>query len=110
MAAMEWTERKKMIVTAAVGVVINLAAGYYLYSLNMDWTAKETTYKKLRAENDGLSKYVQEGSIKEITLGKRKAEFQAKESKLPDSERLGDLINEVSRLAGKWKCEQVSVV
>ena len=110
MAAAEWSERKKMIVTASIGLLINACAGYYLYTLNAELSTKEVAHKKLRGEIDVLSKYVQEGSIKEITLGKRKAEFQAKESKLPDSERLGDLINEISRLAGKWKCDRVSVV
>jgi|ERR1043165_4841502 Tfp pilus assembly protein PilO len=110
MAAIEWSERKKMLVTASIGLLINACAGYYLYSLNQDLGTKEANYKKVRGEIDALQKEVQEGSIKEITLSKRKAEFQAKESKLPDSERRGDLINDVSRLAAKWKCDQVSIV
>jgi len=36
-------------------------------------------------------------------------EFATKESKLPNSERINDLINDISRLAQKWKCEQLNV-
>ncbi|HLX63466.1 MAG TPA: hypothetical protein VKX17_19505 [Planctomycetota bacterium] len=104
----EWSERKKMMLTAAVALVINAVAGYYLYSLSNDLSEKERKHKALRAEIDGLSKQVQEGALKEITLNRRKAEFQTKESKLPNGDRVTELINEISRLAGKWKCDMVS--
>jgi len=110
MAAVEWSEKKKMIVTAAVGLVINACAGYYLMTLRGELAVKEEQHRKLKVEIDGLNKIVAQAPIKELTYANRKAEFASKESKLPDSERINDLINEISRLASKWKCEQVSVV
>ena len=109
-ATTEWSEKKKMIVTAAVGVVINACAAYYLMTLNTELTTKENQHKALKVEIDNLNKIVSQMPLKELTLANRKAEFSTKESKLPDSERINDLINEISRLASKWKCEQVSVV
>lgn len=109
MAAAEWSEKKKMIVTAAVGLLINCCAGYYLMSLRADLATKEEQHRKLKIEIDGLNKYVAQLPLKELTLGNRKAEFATKESKLPESERINDLINEISRLATKYRCEQVSV-
>ncbi len=110
MAASEWSEKKKMLVTAAVGFAINAVAGYYLYTLKAEVGQKEEIHKKLRTEIDGLNKYVAQMPLKELTLNNRKAEFQSKESKLPDSERINDLINEVGRLAAKYRCEQINVV
>ena len=109
MAAIEWSEKKKMIVTAAVGLFINACAGYYLYTLRSDLALKEDQHKKLKGEIDGLTKIVMQAPLKELTLNNRTNEFKSKESKLPNSERTGDLINEISRLASKWKCDQVSV-
>lgn len=110
MATTEWSEKKKMLVTAAVGFVINAVAGYYLYTLKAEVNQKEEIHKKLKGEIDVLNKYVSQMPLKELTLGNRKAEFQSKESKLPDSEKSLELINEVSRLATKYRCERISVV
>ncbi len=110
MAAIEWSEKKKMIVTAAVGVLINACAGYYLWTLRSEYVVKEEQHRKLKGEIDVLNKYVAQLPLKELTLRNRTEESKSKESKLPDSERINDLINEISRLANKWKCEQISVV
>lgn len=109
MAAIEWSEKKKMLVTAAAGVLLNACAGYYLYTLRAEYLVKEEQHRKLRVEIDSLNKYVAQMPLKELTLRNRTDEFKSKESKLPDSERINDLINEISRLANKWKCEQISV-
>ncbi len=109
MAAAEWSEKKKMIVTAAVGLFINACAGYYLMTLRSELALKEDQHKKLKIEIDALNKIVSQAPLKELTLANRKAEFASKESKLPDSERTSELLNEISRLATKWKCERKNV-
>ncbi|MEI6235754.1 MAG: type 4a pilus biogenesis protein PilO [Planctomycetota bacterium] len=109
MAAEEWSEKKKMIVTAAVGLFLNACVGYYLSTLRSEMATKETQLKAVKNEIDGLNKIVSQLPLKELTLQNRKAEFASKESKLPDSEGTSNLINEISRLVSKYKCEQLSV-
>ena len=70
MAATEWTERKKMLVTVAVGAVLNLAAGYYLYSLNGDWKKKDDEDKKLQTEIAQLQAIVKDRPMKASELEK----------------------------------------
>jgi Tfp pilus assembly protein PilO len=108
MAATEWTERKKMLLTVAVGVVLIGAAGFYLYSLNGDWKKKADEDVKLQAEIRSLQDVVKDRPMKASELEKKKAEFATKESKLPDQDRVKELINDVFRLAANNNCELIS--
>ena len=79
-AAIEWSEKKKIIVTAAIGVAINACAAYYLMTLNTELTQKETQHRALKVEIDNLNKVVSQMPLKELTLANRKAEFSSKEA------------------------------
>lgn len=109
MAAAEWSEKKKMIVTAAVGLSVNLIAGYYLYSLYNEWTDRSKENVKLQGEIKQLQGIVSEGPLKMAELEKKKLDFASKESKLPEGDKLSDLLNDISRLAAKWNCQRMSV-
>lgn len=109
MAASEWSEKKKMVVTAAVGAVLCLAEGMYLNSLYGEWRKASKDHEVLQGEIKTLQGLVSEGPLRQAELDKKKIETSAKESKLPEGEKMTDLINEVSRLATKWKCDQISI-
>ena len=109
MAASEWSEKKKMVVTAAVGVVLCLAEGMYLNSLYSEWRKASKDHEVLQGEIKTLQGLVSEEPLRKAELDKKKLETSAKESKLPEGEKMTDLINEVSRLATKWKCDQISI-
>lgn len=108
MAATEWTERKKMLVTVAVGLVLNGIAGYYLYSLNGDWKKKADEDAKLQSEIAQLQAIVKDRPLKASELEKKKAEFATKESKLPENDRVKELINDIARLATNNNCDLIS--
>ena len=109
MAASEWSEKKKMVVTAAVGAVLCLAEGMYLNSLYGEWRTASKDHEVLQGEIKTLQGLVSEEPLRKAELDKKKLETSAKESKLPEGEKMTDLINEVSRLATKWKCDQISI-
>lgn len=109
MAASEWSEKKKMVVTAAVGAALCLAEGMYLNSLYGEWREKSKEHDHLQGDIKQLQGLVSEGPLRQAELDKKKIESSAKESKLPEGEKMTDLINEVSRLATKWKCENINI-
>ena len=109
MAASEWSEKKKMVVTAVVGAVLCLAEGMYLNSLYGEWRKANKDHEVLQGEIKTLQGLVSEEPLRKAELEKKKLETSAKESKLPEGEKMTDLINEVSRLATKWKCDQISI-
>lgn len=108
MAASEWSEKKKMVVTAIVGAVIVLAEGMYLNSLYGELKDLTKKHDVAMGEVKQLTALVSEGPLRQADLDKKKIEFTAKESKLPEGDRLPELINDISRLGQKWKCERVS--
>jgi Tfp pilus assembly protein PilO len=108
MAATEWTERKKMLLTVAVGIVLNGIAGFYLYTLNGDWKKKADEDLKLQSEIQLLQAVVKDRPMKASELEKKHAEFATKESKLPEQDRVKELINDISRLAANNNCEEIS--
>lgn len=110
MAASEWSEKKKMIVTAAVGLALCAVEGFYLNSLHAEWSKRNKEHEVLQGEIRGLQTLVSEGDLRRAELDKKKIESAAKESKLPEGEKITDLINDISRLASRYKCDQVSIV
>src|SRR5437762_3508792 len=98
MAASEWSEKKKMIVTAAVGAVLCIAEGMYLNSLNGELKDVTKQHELLQGQVRQLQGLVSEGPLKQAELDKKKVEFAAKESKLPEGDRLTELLNDISRL------------
>lgn len=109
MAASEWSEKKKMIVTAAIGAVICIAEGMYLNSLNGEYNARSKEHDVLQGQARQLQGLVSEGPLRQAELEKKQSEFKQKESKLPDGDRLPELLNDIARLGQKWNCTRTSV-
>lgn len=108
MAASEWSEKKKMIVTASVGAGICALLGLWLNSLNGDLNAQKKILDGLKSEAGKLQAQVAEGPLRQAELEKKQSEFKAKEGKLPEGDRLPELLTDISRLGEKWKCSLTS--
>jgi len=99
MAANDWSERTRMIVTAAVVVVVNVAlAGgfYYVYGV---WQDKDKIHKQKVAEKQGLEKFVREGEGKPLELKQLTERFKQQESKLPDTDQIATLNTDITKIA-----------
>jgi len=109
MAAMEWTEKRKMLATAVVGLLINAVLGYFLYAARQDFQAKELAHQGLRKKIQELEAVVKDGPARKLELDNLKLECATKEKMLPEENQVGKLIEDVSTVAKKYKCINKSV-
>jgi len=108
MAAPEWSERTRMIVTAAIVVVINGGLGGWLYMIHSDYQKYEATHKTKQKRVNELKAVVAEKPEKELQLKTLKGDYAKLESKLPEEQQIGQLIDEMSTIATKTNCQRKS--
>ena len=100
MAASDWSERTKMIVTVSVAVVINLGLGYWLYSAFDTYKGLEKINKTKQGEIAKLKKIVNdEWPVLQAELAQLKRDLAGKESKLPTQNDVEKLIEDIGVIA-----------
>ncbi|MFH0939121.1 MAG: type 4a pilus biogenesis protein PilO [Planctomycetota bacterium] len=102
MAASDWSERTRMLVTVAMSVVVNVGLGFWLYTTHADFKKKEALLVKRQDEIRNLKKTVEEEGPKLATqLSALREELHTKESKLPDAEQVEKLMNAIGTVTAK---------
>src|SRR5205814_10567920 len=99
MAANDWSERTRMIVTAAVALVLNVGLGagfYYVYGI---WQEKEKIHKAKVAERNTLKAFVDQNESKPLELKQLTDRFKLQQEKLPDSEQIASLVTDIAKRA-----------
>ncbi|MCY3019462.1 MAG: type 4a pilus biogenesis protein PilO [Planctomycetota bacterium] len=104
MAAGDWPERTRMIVTISVVVVINLLLGGGLYYVYDQWRGKKAKHDKLVKERDVLKAIVDKKPEKERELASKSEEFGEQQRKLPDEEQIAVLTKNIEEIAQKSGC------
>jgi Tfp pilus assembly protein PilO len=106
MAANEWSEKTRMIVTIAIGVVANIGLGAVLYSAHGDWKKLDTDLQAKKKTIESLKKIVDEKPAKEAKLKGLQADFETKKEKLPDAAAIEKLIDDLAPIADRNSCKR----
>lgn len=100
MAALDWSERTRMLVTIIAGVVINAGLGFWFYSAHKNLKLLEADYAKKQATIKELKNVVEvDGPVLEASLKRLQRDLQSKESKLPEMDDAEQLIENMSKIA-----------
>jgi Tfp pilus assembly protein PilO len=108
MAANDWSERTRMIVTAAVVLVVNVGLGAGLYYIYGEWQKLDIKHKQKLAEKKTLDDFVKQGDGKRLELKQLQDRFKVQESKLPDSDQVANLNVEIAAIAQAAKTKNSS--
>ena len=101
MAASDWSEKTRMLVTIGVGVVANLALGYFLYAAHTKYAGLEKTNKGKQVEADKLRAEVSEKPILQTRLSGLQRNLKKKESLLPEEKNDEKLSADISERASQ---------
>jgi len=102
MAATEWSERTRMLVTVGISLAVNVGLGYFCYSAHSTYLDLE---KKLQTKQNTikmLKKVVdEEGPQLRRDLANKQRTLERKEKLLPDADGTEELIVKMAELAEK---------
>lgn len=111
MAASDWSERTRMLVTIGVSVAINAGLGYWLYTAYGNYRILETQLKNKNKQIVELKDIVNnEGPKLQAKLKTTKIDLAAKESKLPEQEEVNKLIDDMAAIGATTGCLRKSFV
>lgn len=108
MAASDWSERTRMIVTVSVVAVVNLLLGGGLFMVRSDYKALEESHRKKVKEKETLDVELKKMDDLASQLKSLKDEIEATKRKLPDKEDLAKLVTQISDLAANTHCSKKS--
>ena len=109
MAANDWSERTRMIVTGAIGVVVNIGLGVVLYSAHGDYEKLVATHVQKNKQIDDLTLHaIKERPDKDARLRDLKAQFETRKEKLPESDQITKLIDDLAPISEKDKCRNIA--
>jgi Tfp pilus assembly protein PilO len=98
MAASDWSERTRMLVTIGVSLLVNGAVGYFLYSAHAKHAAIVVEIgKKQREQADLKQKCLEDGDVTR-TLEKKTAEFAALKNRLPEVDPVEGLLSDIGNV------------
>lgn len=109
MASTEWSERKRLTVTVAVVVAINVGLGALAYKARSQWLEKEAALKKLNDDIKRLTGVAESKAAKKETKDKLEAENTARKSQLPDEDKRLNFMNLLSTLEQAYSVTDKSV-
>ncbi len=111
MAASDWSEKTRMLVTIGVAVLINAGLGFWLYTAYGNYKKLETQLKAKNTQITDLKKAVYEdGPLLQAELKTTKVDLASKESKLPEQEELNKLIDDMAAIGASTGCLRKSFV
>jgi len=99
MAASDWSERTRMLITIGVGVVINAALGYFLYAAHAKYADLEKKNKAKKGEQAALKVEVDKKPNQEARLKRLQRDLKKKESQLPELSDIESLIGSIGERA-----------
>jgi Tfp pilus assembly protein PilO len=109
MAANEWSERTRMIVTVSIGAVVNIALAGVLYSVHGDYQKLVVIHQQKSKQIADLKLHaITERGPKEDKLKELRQAFETKREKLPESENITKLLDDLAPIAEKTKCQKES--
>ena len=109
MAAQEWNERTKLLVTIAIVVVINLGLFYYFYTIYQEYQVKVAEHKKNNAIILDLKSKTDDLDIKKASLAQLIKDCEKKMKKLPEEQEVPKLIDDLSKIASKNECTNKNI-
>ncbi|HEY3319642.1 MAG TPA: type 4a pilus biogenesis protein PilO [Planctomycetota bacterium] len=104
MAASEWSERTRMIVTAAIALVVNLALGGYFYYVYGEWKKLDEEHKKKQKKITELSQYLKEHETTALDLKALEDKFRVQSAKLPPAAEVARFSVDITAKAQACKC------
>lgn len=108
MAANEWPEKTRMMVTVGIGVAANIALATMFYFAYSDWKEKDKQLQAKRVTIAGLKKIVDEKPKKDAALKALQVDFETKKEKLPDAAAIERLLDDVAPIAQHNGCVRKS--
>jgi Tfp pilus assembly protein PilO len=109
MAANDWSERTRMIVTIAVIVVVNVGLGAGLYSLRNQWLKLDAEHKKLLAEKQKLDDFVKQGPDRDRELTQYTERFDKQAKLLPESSEVATLMSDLAKIGDSTGCKNLNM-
>jgi Tfp pilus assembly protein PilO len=109
MAANDWSERTRMIVTIAVIVAVNIGLGAGLYSLRKQWLKLDADHKKLLAEKQALDEFVKQGPERDRELTTYTERFDKQAKLLPESNEVATLMSDLAKIGDSTGCKNLSM-
>jgi Tfp pilus assembly protein PilO len=106
MAANEWPEKTRMIVTIVIGVVVNIGLGALLYTEYSEWKQKDQVLTAKKKEIEGLRKIVDRKPTLDEELKKTSTDFESKKGKLPDAAEFEALLDNFAPIAEHNNCKR----
>ena len=104
MAANEWSERTRMIVTIAVALIGNAALGGGLYYVYGEWQKLDKEHKAKVAEKKVLEDFVKQEDERKVEFKMLTERFKSQESMLPEEDEVAKLMVNISQQAELTKC------
>ena len=109
MAANDWSERTRMIVTIAVIVAVNVGLGSGLYYLRKQWLKLDADHKKLLAEKQQLEDFVRQGPERDRELTQYTERFDKQAKLLPESSEVATLMSDLAKIGNTTGCKNISI-
>lgn len=101
MAATEWSERTKLLITAAAVVVVNIGIWGLAYKVRGDWQVEEGKLKKLQSEINVINEYLAQREQITAKRDESKRKFDKKEKMLPEKHERDKFMEVFTDLAQK---------
>ena len=102
MAASDWSERTRMLVTVAISVVVSIGLGFWLYTTYTTFKTLETQLANHQGTIRNLKREVdEEGPRLANMLNLTREKLHGMERKLPDAEQVEKLMDSIGTAAAK---------
>lgn len=109
MAANDWSERTRMIVTGAVGAAVNIGLGVVLYMAIGDYQKLVATHTQKNKQIADLTIHaINERPAKEDKLRELKGQFETRKEKLPEYDQITKLLDDLAPIEEKNKCRLIT--
>jgi Tfp pilus assembly protein PilO len=109
MAANDWSERTRMIVTIAVIVAVNIGLGSGLYYERNQWLKLDTEHKKLSADKQKLVDFVKQGPERDLELRQYTERFDKQAKLLPEIDEVATFTTDLSKIGNATGCTNISI-
>lgn len=109
MAANDWSEKTRMLVTIAVAVAVNVGLGAGLYHLRGQWQKLEKEHIALSNEKKKLDDFVKQGPERELELKQFTERFDKQAKLLPENSEVPTLISDLSKIANTTGCKNINL-
>jgi len=108
MAANEWPEKTRMIVTISIGLALNIGLGVVFYYAYSEYKEKDKILTAKKAEIAKLNAIIDQKQAKDATLKQLQTDFETKKEKLPDAAAMERLIDDFAAIADTDHCANKS--